>query len=295
MDSETLNGEKENLETRLRNLEPRGREIPQLDGIDIYGKTLPLYGIGGGDHIIWTDFKKRYDLNARIKQATSAKVKEKLELNKRRGGILIADVEGHSVTDAFISSQLHQAFLTGALYELDINGEITKHLFENLNTRFYSTSTIGGRNKYFTILYGEISQEGRFRYFSAAHPLPLIFSEKDNRLIDLNETQVRTSIPIGVMPSKKTIDVQKNHSTLGFKDGYEVNELKLENKGDMCILFTDGLEEHFGNSFMETLEGTLRGAKDLTSKGIFHRIRKGICDRGHAKDDISYVIIKKNK
>jgi hypothetical protein len=295
MDPKILENEVPNLEARLRKLEPRGSEIPQIHGFDIYGKTIPLHGIGGGDHIIWMDFNKRYDLQARTKEAKSARVREKLKLNKRRGGILIADIEGHEVTDAFIASQLHQAFLTGALYELDRSGEITTHLFENLNTRFYSTSTIGGRNKSFTMLYGEISREGIFRYISAAHQMPLVFSEKENKLIDLSETQTKTSIPIGYMPSKLSVDAKKNHgsSSLGFKEEYEVNELKLEAKGDMCILYTDGLEEHFSD-FRGTLETTLREAKDLTSKGIFYRVKKIIDDNGTPKDDVSYVVIKKN-
>ena len=295
MDPEILKKETKNLETIIGKLEPKGGEIPQLNGIDIYGKTLPLHGIGGGDHLIWMDFKKRYDLKARIKEAKSVGVREKLKLNKTRGGILIADVEGHEITDAVTASGLHHAFLTGALYELERDGEITTHLFENLNTRFYSTSTIDDKNKSFTMIYGEISREGIFRYISAAHPMPLVFSEKENKIIDLSETQMRASIPIGFMPSKKHIDAKKNHSSLGLKEEYEVNELKLENKGDMCVLFTDGLEDHFGNPFRETLEGTLRDAKHLTSKGIYNRVRRTIYDHGKPEDDISYVIIKKNK
>ncbi|KKM07143.1 hypothetical protein LCGC14_1736880 [marine sediment metagenome] len=178
MDPEILKKETKNLEAIIGKLEPKGGEIPQLNGIDIYGRTLPLHSIGGGDHLIWMDFKKRYDLKARIKEAKSAGVREKLKLNKTRGGILIADVEGHEITDAVTASGLHHAFLTGALYELERYGEITTHLFENLNTRFYSTSTIDDKNKSFTMLYGEISREGIFRYISAAHPMPLVFSEK---------------------------------------------------------------------------------------------------------------------
>ncbi|KKK98213.1 hypothetical protein LCGC14_2645010 [marine sediment metagenome] len=120
-------------------------------------------------------------------------------------------------------------------------------------------------------------------------------TRKENKIIDLSETQMRASIPIGFMPSKKHIDAKKNHSSLGLKEEYEVNELKLENKGDMCVLSTDGLEDHFGDSFRETLEGTLRDAKDLTSKGIYNRVKRTIYDHGKPEDDISYVIIKKNK
>ena len=65
------------------------------------------------------------------------------------------------MTDALLAAMLHQAFLVGALYELDMNGQITRHLFENLNTRFYQSS---GAHKFMSLIYGEISGDA---------PLPL--------------------------------------------------------------------------------------------------------------------------
>ena len=48
------------------------------------------------------------------------------------------DVSGHRVTDAFMAAMLHQAFLLGAIYELDMFGQVTRRLFENLNTQVLS-------------------------------------------------------------------------------------------------------------------------------------------------------------
>ena len=59
---------------------------------------------------------------------------------QRMAGIAVIDVSGHRVTDALLTAMLHQAFLLGSLYELDMFGQITKRLFENLNTRFYQSS-----------------------------------------------------------------------------------------------------------------------------------------------------------
>ena len=67
------------------------------------------------------------------------------------------------MTDALLAAMLHQAFLLGAIYELDIHGRITRRLFENLNTRFYQSS---GAHKFVSLIYGEI---GRRRQL----PLPL--------------------------------------------------------------------------------------------------------------------------
>jgi len=38
--------------------------------IDIYGGTLPLNGVVAGDHVIYVDFKERFNLDARISAAS---------------------------------------------------------------------------------------------------------------------------------------------------------------------------------------------------------------------------------
>ena len=47
------------------------------------------------------------------------------------------------------AAMLHQAFLLGALYELDAFGQITTQLFENPNTRLYRSS---GAHKFVSLL-----------------------------------------------------------------------------------------------------------------------------------------------
>ena len=59
-----------NLREIAEQIVPQPGDIPELGGIDIYGKTMPLNGVGGGGHVIYIDFKKRYDLDARIRRAT---------------------------------------------------------------------------------------------------------------------------------------------------------------------------------------------------------------------------------
>jgi hypothetical protein len=57
-----LSRELRNFEDIARGIMPRPGSVPSLAGIDVSGQILPLNGIAGGDHLIYVDFKKRYDL-----------------------------------------------------------------------------------------------------------------------------------------------------------------------------------------------------------------------------------------
>jgi serine phosphatase RsbU (regulator of sigma subunit) len=159
-------------------LKPSPGEIPRLRGVEIAGLSMPLAQVIGGDHIIYVDFDRRYDLERRLAEAEKEgreEVVRKLKRQRHRAGILVADVSGHRMTDALVGAMLHQAFLLGVNYELDMFGEVTTRLFEHLNTRFYRTTAT---NKYFTMIYGEISDRGNFRFLSAAHQPPAVFSRE---------------------------------------------------------------------------------------------------------------------
>ena len=103
--------------------------MPSLNGVDIFGGVLPLSGSVGGDHLIYVDFKQRFDLPARIERAHNGgrpDVAEQLTQLQRKAGIAVIDVSGHRVTDALLAAMLHQAFLLGSIYELDHSGQITR-------------------------------------------------------------------------------------------------------------------------------------------------------------------------
>lgn len=75
MESETekrLARELDNFRDNVRHILPQPGEVPRLPGLDVWGGTLPLSGSVGGDHLIYVDFKRRYDLPARIERAQSA-------------------------------------------------------------------------------------------------------------------------------------------------------------------------------------------------------------------------------
>src|SRR5215467_2339902 len=293
---ELLTGELKNFRDIARYIIPLPGEIPALAGIDVYGGTMPFTGDIGGDHIIYVDFKKRYDLPARIQQAEASgktDVVDNLERCKRKAGIAVLDVSGHHVTDALLAAMLHQAFLLGSLYELEMFGQITRRLFENVNSRFYQSSS---RHKFVTMIYGEIAEDATFRFLSAAHPPPVVFSNYHERFMEVSQDLCTSFPPIGTLPSNDVIDRRMTDSALGFKERYQLNEWTLMGVGDILLLYTDGLLDHTRGSeeyFPQHLERVVREVKHKSAKSIFEAIQMSALDFAAPSDDISVVVIKR--
>jgi serine phosphatase RsbU (regulator of sigma subunit) len=192
-----------------------------------------------------------------------------------------------------MAAMLHQAFLVGALYELEMFGEITQRLFENLNTRFSQSS---GAHKFVALIYGEISEDARFRFLSAAQPSPVVFSKKHDRFVEIHADGCVSFPPLGVMPSLDFLDRRKTPATVfGFKDSYQINERWLMVAGDVMLLYTDGLADHHRNGepyFPLQLEHTLRQTRHQGARDIFEAIRADILSSDARSDDISVVVVK---
>ena len=224
-------------------------------------------------------------------------MRERLSATATRAGILLADVAGHQTTDATLHIGLHHAFLTGVLYELDIHGEITARLFENLNSRFFQTANY---SKYITMLYGEISADGDLHVHSnAGHPAAgRVYSREFGRFVDIDaDRQMRTYYPIGMFPSEDSVDRERLGSAYMLKKRYTVNTLRLLSPGDILVLFTDGLQEADGeddNPRPARLERVLREVHDRTAQEICDAIRLDLlATAGPQTDDISIVIVKR--
>jgi len=291
-----LTGELENFEDIAGYLTPQPEDVPSLAGIDVYGGTLALSGSIGGDHLIYIDFKRRFDLEARIQRGIEEErpgVVENLRRCQKMAAIALLDVSGHRVTDAFLAAMLHQAFLLGAIYELDLFGQVTKRLFENLNTRLYQSSS---DHKFVSMIYGEISEDASFRFLAAAQPFPLVFSQEQNQIVDTRQELCASYPPLGMVPSLHVTDSLKTTSVLGFKEDYTMNQWVLEGAGDILLLHTDGLVEHHDDDAYyhpERLEQKLREVKDRTSAEIFDAIMADVQAFGTPSDDISLVVIKR--
>jgi serine phosphatase RsbU (regulator of sigma subunit) len=291
-----LKQELENFQDMATKIKPLSGDLPEVKGMDIYGEVVPYNGVIGGDHIVYVDFNKRYDLDHRIGEARifCPEIVSKLELNKQRAGVLLADVSGHHITDALLSAMLHQAFLTGVQYELQHHGEVTSRLFEILNTRFFNSSSL---SKFITMIYGEISESGEFKFVNAGHPPPVVFSSRYDKLMQIGSQNVAHFPPIGTLPSSEDIDCKRNFSRLGYKKKYSINRLSLMGSGDILLIYTDGLSEHWDASetpyFPDKLEEKLRSIKTESAQDIFQHIKEDLLNFGKPLDDISFVVIKK--
>lgn len=286
--------ELQNFQDIARFLNPSPGELPRLPGVEISGLSMPLREVIGGDHILYIDFKRRYDLKARIAEAEAGgrdEVVKQLRRLEKRAGILVADVSGHRMTDALIAAMLHQAFLLGAYYELDTFGEITTRLFEHINTRFYQTTAF---NKYFTMIYGEISAGGKFRFVSAGHHPPVVFSREFGRFMKISADRLVSFPPVGMLASSADPDDRVHPSLYAYKKRYEVNEINLLAVGDILLLCSDGLTEHGnGRYFPERIERLLAESRDDSAERICERIREDLQAFAAPADDISVVVIRK--
>ena len=291
---EGLLDELRNFQEIATTLKPSPGETPTLEGVEIGGVSTPLKELVGGDHVVYIDFNRRYDLDRRVAQARregQPDVARRLERCRRRAGILVADVSGHKATDALVAAMLHQSFLLGVYYELDRFGEITTKLFEHINQRFYRTTSV---RKYLTMIYGEISQEGRFRFISAGHQRPTIFSREYGRFADISEDRLVSYPPVGMMPSNADANELVGPSALGYKKPYTVNEIDLLANGDILLLYTDGLYEHGeGEFFPREVERLLAASGDLDAQTICEALEAHLLDYADPVDDISYVVVRK--
>ncbi len=284
-----------------QHLTPAPGAIPQIPGTDIYGLTTPCNGIAGGDLISYVNFQQRFDLEIRIREAVAhgqENVARALQRLKRSGGILVADVAGHKFADAMRALMLHQAFHTAALYEMDLNGEITVRLFEQLNTRFLKSLTLRNlaadrdRASFITLIYGEISHTGRFRFVSAGHPSPLVFSREYDCFVEISPDRLVSYPPIGLQPGEDYADANHYERALGYKKRYTVNELNLMGQGDVLLLYTDGLIDPFSKYTQKHLERAVSRAKDGSAKEICAAILKERRSIAEQTDDLSLVVIK---
>jgi serine phosphatase RsbU (regulator of sigma subunit) len=282
-------------------LMPAAGAIPRIPGIDIYGTTVPLNGVAGGDLITYVNFQERFDLDARIRRALTqgqGGIAQALQRLKREGGILVADVAGHDFIDAARALMLHQAFHTAAAYEIDLNGEITMRLFEQVNMRFLKSSTL--RNlaadpdaaSFITLIYGEISQTGRFRFVNAGHPPPLVFSREYDRFVEISQDRLVSYLPIGLQPNEDHADVKRYQRALGYKKRYTVNELNLMGQGDVLLLYTDGLLDPLSSYTQGQLERAVSRARDGAAKEICEAIVREQRAAAEQTDDLSLVVIK---
>lgn len=281
---------------------PRKANLPRLPGIDYFAATEPYKGCVCGDHLIILNFDE-YNIRDKIRIAQESgneALTARLSKNLDSFGILIADAAGHMITDNTTANYLHAAFKTGVGYELKFKGEVTSELFEVLNTTFYNRMSPDFLRKkpYVTLIYGEVHNDGRFRFLSAGHPPPIVFSNEYDRIERLGDERTAASTPLGIFPSEYSVDIENFEPTIATKGRYHVNELRLLGDGDIMILYTDGLTEQQGgalNYCEARLEAVLREVKRESARDIYGAIRRELDVFCPPDDDLTIAVIKKKR
>ena len=285
---------------------PRREDYARLSNIDYYAVIEPYDGCMGGDHLAIIDFKRYLvddnrtiaDMVSDARKSGRHEYASVLEKNLDAMGIWITDALGHDISASVPNTYLHGIFQTGIDYELLLHGEITADLFKRMNRKFYERlqAEYLTEKPYVTMLYGEIHNDGKFRFLSAGHPLPMIFSNKYDKLIHLDHGTFRTSTPLGILPKDYHADTQNFSHEYMTKKVYPVNEINLLGKGDILILHTDGLSEQKNGemNFCDSrLEQVLKDVKTGTAKEIYWQIRQELEKYHPPSDDLTIVLIKK--
>ena len=144
------------------------------------------------------------------------------------------------------------------------------------------------------MIYGEISSSGKFRFISAGHCPPAIFSKEYGHFVKISEDRLVSFPPVGMLPSTADPDDRAHPSLYSYKKRYEVNEINLLTTGDILLLYTDGFSEHADGSFFpETVQELVTQSADESAARICERLHEGITAVGPPQDDISVVVIKK--
>lgn len=138
-----------------------------------------------------------------------------LDINQLEEGIyscFIADISGHGVAAALISSMLKVFF---SLYAKDVLS--SELLFEMLNQEFSNYLNLG---EYFTSFYGiYFHKEKKFVYTNANHPAPLLLRHSTREIIPLSSRGFFVGIFKDTQFEEKEVVLEKNDRILFFTDG----------------------------------------------------------------------------
>jgi len=220
-----------------------------------------------------------------------------LEKNRNVVGIMIADVSGKMTTDHSIAFYLDAVFRTIVALNLRYLGEVKADSIELINTIIYNL--LNGEHlpvrKYVTMLYGEFSGNGTIRYIPAGHPVPEVFSRRDNRIVELDDNCTHSSTPLGMQPSEYVADLRHFDPVGRTKKKSVVNTITLKGIGDIAVLYSDGLSETSdGRNFVkDKLESVLQNAQDESARGIYDAIKHARHKYAPIEDDMTIAVVKK--
>jgi serine phosphatase RsbU (regulator of sigma subunit) len=220
----------------------------------------------------------------RARSSEQLMVAENLRELYTTAGVLLVDAQGHGVISAKIASTVHDTFHAFILAELDRYGRTTPKLFENINLRLAQSVTARnalGRDAHdrsreiATMIYGEISPEGHFRFVNFGSPPPLVFSAEFGCFVPMSTDYLAQFPALGLEIPEDHPDRNKYFSmTLRQRliNASNISEITLMSPGDIVFLYSDGVYDGSDDDDRARLERIVRDHKHFGAKEICNAI-----------------------
>jgi len=194
-----------------------------------------------------------------------------IDIDEKRIAVAIADVSGKGVSAAIHMAQLRSSLHT----QMDPSYDINK-MTEKLNDLVHGST---GPEMFITFFYGEINKEsGEFFYINAGHTPPILLTKK-GQISRLGSC----GFCLGMFPC---VD-------------YEAKTMSLE-KGDIALLFTDGITECRNKANEEYTEERLTKLLKKNHKLSAGKLQDKIFDEVNAytegteqMDDMTLIVVKR--
>jgi serine phosphatase RsbU (regulator of sigma subunit) len=219
----------------------------------------------------------------KAKRSEQLMVAENLQELHTIAGVLLVDAQGHGIISAKIASTVHDTFHAFMLSELDRYGQTTPELFENLNLRLGQSVTArnalgldpnDNSREIATMLYGEIHQEGHFRFVDFGHPPPLLFRSTSGTFADVDKDRIIRFPPLGLEIPEDHPDRNK-YLSMRLRarqiDSSDVRELTLA-QGDILFLYSDGVYDGSDEADRLRLQRVIEEHRNEPAKDICNAV-----------------------
>lgn len=230
-----------------------------------------------------------------------------IELDGKRTGFVVADVEGKGMPAALFASTVQATVRSHARRERPLR---PSGLIASVNEHF---RTSADATSYATLFYAEVDEEERsLTYVNAGHNPPLLVRKRSACALPHARREATASVAQRTMlsaasPMLALADaevavkrLEAGGTVIGFFEDcvYEEATIRLES-GDVLVAYTDGLTEAFNEEGEEYGEQRLRQALNesslLTASAIGERILESVrtwCGNTPLQDDLTLVVMK---
>jgi serine phosphatase RsbU (regulator of sigma subunit) len=220
----------------------------------------------------------------RAKSSEQLMIAENLHELYTSAGVLLVDAQGHGIISAKIASTVHDTFHAFILAELDRYGKTTPRLFEDINLRLAQSVT--ARNalgcdahdearEIATMIYGEITPEGHFRFVNFGSPPPLVFSAEFGTFVPMNTDYLAQFPALGLEIPEDHPD-RNNYISMALRqrqiNASNISEITLMSPGDIIFLYSDGVYDGSDIEARLRIERVVRDRKHRPAREICNAI-----------------------